>query len=395
MRRVLMLFVTTGVLLAGCATGNKLQAQGRSVDIAWNPAPGFKPAPEQYPMPTPELITKRTDIRKARYPAIDIHFHARDWSAAESQLKLMDEMGVGMIINLDGRFGERLETAMKNAAISDGRLINFARLNWEGVNEAGWDQREADELERSFKAGAQGLKISKRLGMGWKNTDGSYIMPDDARLNKVWAMCAKHGRPIMIHSSDPPARWRPIGPDNERYEAGMWRSGAKGNYYGTDIPNYRQLLDAQERLVANNPKTIFIAAHMACRGWNLVEVARLLETYPNFYVDIDARLQELGRQPYSSRRFIIKYADRVLFGTDGNPRRTEDFWIPHWRFLETDDEYFDHPAQMINELGAGLQGRWKIHGIFLPDDVLKKLYYENALKLLGPKVREDFEQLQK
>ncbi len=393
MRRVLIFCLAAGLLLAGCAGAGKSRAQEQSIDIVWNPDPDFKPTPEQHPMPTPELIIKRTDIRKARYPAIDIHFHARNWADAKSQLKLMDEMGVGMIINLDGGFGEGLDGAMKNAAISNGRLINFARLNWKGVNEPGWGQREAARLEESFKAGAQGLKISKRLGMRYKNKDGSYIMPDDGRLNKVWAMCARYNRPIMIHSSDPPARWRPIGPDNERYDAGMWRSSPEGNYYGTDIPHYRELLDAQDRLFANNPKTIFIAAHMACRGWDLAEVERLLDTYPNLYVDIDARLQELGRQPYTTRKFIIKYADRVLFGTDGNPRRTEDFWIPHWRFMETDDEYFDHPAQMINELGAGLQGRWKIYGIFLPDDVLKKVYYENALKLLPPKVREDFKQL--
>lgn len=393
MRRVLVFCLAASVLLAGCAGAGKSQAQAG--DIAWNPDRRFKPTAEQHPMPTPELISKRTEIRKVKYPAIDIHFHAGDWSDAQSQLKLMDQMGVAMIVNLDGGFDERLHRAMKNAAISNGRLINFARINWEGVNEQGWDRREAAELERSFKTGAQGLKISKRLGMGRKNPDGSYIMPDDPRLNKVWAVCAEYGRPVMIHSADPPARWRPIGPDNERYEAGMWRKSPEGNYYGTDIPHYKKLLDAQERLVANNPETIFIGAHVACRGWNLAEVTRLLDTYPNLYVDINARLQELGRQPYTARRFIIKYADRVLFGTDGNPRRTEVFWIPHWRFLETDDEYFDHPAQMINELGAGLQGRWKIYGIFLPDDVLKKVYYENALKLLPPKVREDFERLQK
>ena len=147
-------------------------------------------------------------------------------------------------------------------------------------------------------------------------------------------------------------------------------------------------------MVANYPNTIFIGAHVACRGWDLANVARLLDTYPNFYVDISARLQELGRQPYTARQFFIKYADRILFGTDGRSSRGEDFWIPHFRFLETDDEYFYHPAQMLGPLGAGLQGRWKIHGIFLPDDVLKKVYYENALKLM-PELREDYEQVRK
>ena len=137
----------------------------------------------------------------------------------------------------------------------------------------------------------------------------------------------------------------------------MWRQNSEGNYHGSGIPDYKEILAAQERLFAQNPETTFIAAHVASRGWHLAEVGRLCETYANFNADISARLQELGRQPYTACEFLIKYADRLFFGTDGNPRRDDDFFIPHWRFLETADEYFDHPAQMKNELGAGLQGR--------------------------------------
>jgi predicted TIM-barrel fold metal-dependent hydrolase len=339
-------------------------------------------AEEQYPMPTPILIAKRTAIQKAKYPAIDVHFHAGDWFSAEAMVEKMDAYGIGIIVNLDGGFGENLDVAQANAAPFRDRLVNFARVDWEGINEEGWSERAAHTLKESFEAGANGLKILKKLGIELQNEDGSYILPDDPRLKLIWAACAKAGRPVLIHSSDPPARWRPVGPDNERYEAGMWRTNSEGNYYDTDLPHFTEILDAQERLFAQNPETTFIAAHVASRGWNLEEVERLLEAYPNFNVDMSARLQELGRQPYSARRFFIRHADRILYGSDGNPGREGDFHTTHWRFLETDDEYFDHPAQMKNALGAGLQGRWKIHGIFLPDDVLKKVYYQNALKLI-------------
>jgi len=353
----------------------------------------FKPTPEQYPIPDPILVVKRTDIHGAKYPAIDIHFHGRDWSDSEQQLQLMDRHNVAMIVNLDGYSGERLELTLRNAADSEGRLITFARVNWEGIDEPEWPEREAVRLAESFRTGAMGLKISKRLGMVVRYADGRYLMPDDLRLDLIWEVCAEFGLPVMIHTSDAPARFMPIGPNNERYEAGMWRSSPVGNYYDTDIPDYTVLLKAQENLFARHPKTIFIGAHTASRAWDLTEVSRLLDAYPNLYVDINARLQELGRQPYTCRRWMLKYQDRILFGTDGNPSRDDEFWTPHWRFLETDDEYFNHPAQMLGPKGAGLQGRWMIYGVFLPDDVLQKMYYRNALKLLPPQAREDFERL--
>ncbi|UCH61945.1 MAG: amidohydrolase family protein [Fidelibacterota bacterium] len=353
----------------------------------------FKPTPEQYPIPESVLKVTRTDIKKAKYPAVDIHFHGRDWADAEKQLALMDELGVAMIANMDGYFGERLETAMRNAASSNGRLINFARVDWEGIDDPDWPERAAADLAESYRVGAAALKISKNLGMSLKYADGRYVMPDDPRLDRIWETCARSGLPVMIHTADPPARWQPIGPNNERYEAGMWRSSPDGNYYGSDLPHYTELLAAQERLYARHPNTIFIGAHVTSRGWDLAEVSRLLDTYPNLYVDMNARLQELGRQPYTARRFFLKYQDRILFGTDGNPTREADFWIPHWRFLETDDEYFNHPAQMRGPLGAGLQGRWMIYGVFLPDGVLRKIYYANALKLLPDRVRDRYQSL--
>jgi predicted TIM-barrel fold metal-dependent hydrolase len=344
-------------------------------------------AEEQHPMPTPELVAKRTPLQKAKYPAIDVHFHSGTWSEPTAMVEKMDAYGIAIIVNLSAGFGERLKEAQGNASSVKDRLVNFTRVDWEGINEPGWGDRASKTLAESFEAGAYGLKVSKRLGTRLKDADGNYILPDHPRLKQIWETCARYGRPVLIHSSDPPARWRPIGPANERYDAGMWRQDTEGNYHGTDIPDYKVILNAQERLFAQNPKTTFIGAHVVSRGWHLEEVGRLFDTYPNVNADISARLQELGRQPYTAREFFLRYADRLLFGTDGNPRRDGDFFIPHWRFMETADEYFDHPAQMENELGAGLQGRWKIHGLFLPDEVLKKVYYENALRLI-PRLSE-------
>ncbi len=348
--------------------------------------PGFAPSPQQTAMPKTLLVVKQSGKKTAKHPAIDFHFHGRRLETPEDYRALvhtMDEVGVAMIANMDGGFGEAFDQTLKRMEPFGDRFIPFARLNWEGINEPGWPERAVAELERCFREGAQGLKISKRLGLGLQNPDGSYIQCDDSRLDGVWQLCAREKRPIMMHLSDPVARFYPVGPENERYEAGMWRDNAEGNYYNTGQPHYDEIFEHREAMLQKHPDTTFVMAHVASMGWNLARVAELLDKHSNVHVEISARLQELGRQPYSARSFLIKYQDRVLFGSDGNPTRESDqFWRPHWRFLESDDEYFDHPAQMLSPLGAPLQGRWKIFGVFLPDEVLRKVYYENALKFL-------------
>jgi predicted TIM-barrel fold metal-dependent hydrolase len=284
---------------------------------------------------------------------------------------------------MDGGYGERFDRAMEVGKPYADRLLHFARVNWDGINEPGWSEKAAAELERCFKAGAHGLKISKRLGLEVQNADGSYVQTDDPRLDAVWEMCARYKKPVMMHVSDPVARFYPIGPDNERYEAGMWRDTPEGNYHGTDKPHFDKIFAHREKMLEKHPNTTYVLAHVASMGWDLERVTALLDKFPHANVEISARLQELGRQPYTARKFLIKYQDRVLFGTDGDPGRgSDDFWRPHWRFLETDDEYFDHPAQMLSPLGAPLQGRWKIYGGCLPDEVLRKVYHENAVRFV-------------
>jgi len=374
-------------------------AAGCSAPSAPPPAPaakaatpeGFVATPEQHAMPKSLLVVKRTSIGKARFPAIDFHFHGRTLETAEdyqSLVRLMDQAGVGAIANMDGGMFDVLDTNLRIGDPYKQRIVQFARPVWEGINAPGWSEKTAAELDRAFKAGAQGLKINKALGLELKNADGTYILPDDPRMDPVWAMCAKHGKPVMIHVSDPIARWDPIGPDNERYEAGLWRTDTDGNYHGTGQPHFTEIWKHQEAMLRKHPNTRFVLAHIANMSEDLERAGKLLDTFPNADVELSARYHDLGRQPFSARKWLIKYQDRVLFGTDGSPgREIDQFWTPHWRFAETDDEYFDHPAQMLSKLGAPLQGRWRIYGVSLPDEVLRKMYYANALKYL-PSLRE-------
>jgi predicted TIM-barrel fold metal-dependent hydrolase len=353
------------------------------------PHPGWKPTPKQVAMPKSTLIVDEHLIQKAKYPAIDIHFHGgRVLNTPADYAKLisiMDQVGVGMIVNLDGGFGQRFDQNMKSSAPYRDRIIEFARLNWEGVNEPGWSEKMAAELERCFRAGAQGLKIANELGLYVKNKDGSFIQCDDPRLDAIWEMCAKYHRPILHHVNEQFGRFLPIDPSNERYEAGLWRDDPSENFYNTGQPGYEEINGHREKMLGRHPNTIFILAHIAMMGFNLKRVGELLDKFPNAHVDLAAAIQEVGRQPVTARKFLVRYQDRVFFGTDGGAGRMDDldgFWRPHFRFLETEDEYFNHPAQLLSPEGAPLHGRWSIYGVNLPDEVLRKIYYENALRYL-------------
>jgi len=348
--------------------------------------PEFKPAPEVPAMPKALMKFPRTDITRAKFPAVDFHLHGRSLKTAADYRKmiaLMDQTGIALICNMDGGFGAEFDQNIKVGDAFKDRILQFARLNYSGINDPGWSEKAAAELERCFRNGAQGLKIAKELGLTYKNKDGSYIQADDPRFDPVWEMCAKYNKPVMIHLSDSYGRFLPIGPENERYEAGLWRSSPEGNYYKTGHPTPDVIEKARENMHAKHPNTRFVNAHMAMLYYDMDKVAALLDKYPNADVELSATVQDLGRAPRMIREFFLKYQDRILFGSDGNPSRgIDEFWVPHWRFLETFDEHFDHPAQLRSATGAPLHGRWRIYGIGLPDDVLRKVYYANALRYL-------------
>lgn len=344
------------------------------------------PAPEVPAMPKALMELPRTPITRAKFPAVDFHFHGRGLRTADDYKKLvqvMDSTGIGVICNMDGGFGATFDRAMKTGEPFKDRILQFARVDFEGINEPGWSAKAAAELERCFRAGAAGLKINKVLGLDLKNRDGSFIQSDDPRFDAVWETCAKFNKPVMIHTSDSIGRFLPIGPENERYEAGLWRNDKEGNYHGTGHPAPEVIEKARENMHAKHPKTRFVNAHVAMLYYDMKKVSAFLDKYPNADVEISAAVQDLGRAPRQIREFFLQFQDRIIFGSDGNPGRgVDEFWVPHWRFLETFDEHFDHPAQLRSPTGAPLHGRWRIYGIGLPDDVLRKVYYQNALKYL-------------
>ena len=334
--------------------------------------------------PRSMLKTKVTKVDQPKFTAIDAHNHLGGGAKrltsdrVKRYLTEMDAAGVGTVVNLDGGWGQRLQEtldALDNAY--PGRFLTFALINFEGIDDDDWGEREAKRLEESFKMGAKGLKLHKSLGLGIHYKDGRLMPVDDPKLDPIWEMCAKYNRPVMIHSADPAAFFTPLDRFNERWHE--LNEHLDWLFYGDEYPSRDEILAQRNRMIAKHPNTTYLCAHMGNNPEDLETVGRWLDLYPNMYVDIDARISELGRQPYTARKFFLKYPDRILFGTDTTPKR-EAYRI-NYRFLETDDEYFDCRES------HHLQGFWNIYGIFLPDEVLEKVYRDNAKKILyfGPK----------
>src|SRR5262249_5519889 len=286
----------------------------------------------------------------------------------------MVEAGVKTVVNLDGGWGDKLKETL--AALDEAhpdRFLTFALVNFDGIDDPNWGEREAKRLEESFKAGAKGLKFHKTLGLAYRYKDGKLMTVDDPKLDPVWEMCAKHGRPVVIHIADPAAFFTPLDRFNERWH----ELNSNPNWLFADqnrFPKRQELLDQLHRVIAKHPKTTFINTHFGNNAEDLASVADKLDKYPYMYVDIDARISELGRQPYTTRRFILKYQDRVMFGTDTTPRR--DAYRVYYRFLETDDEYFDCSASHHR------QGFWNIYGIHLPPEGLDRVSGRTAERVL-------------
>jgi predicted TIM-barrel fold metal-dependent hydrolase len=325
------------------------------------------------------LVTKTTRVNRPMFPVIDDHNHLGTGKAfltperVKHYLDEMDAAGVRTVVDLDGMWGNRLKetlTALDEA--HPGRFLTFAQINFSGLDDEDWSRREADRLEESFKMGAKGLKFHKSLGLGFKFKNGKYLLPDDPKMDPIYETCAKYRRPIVIHTGDPAAFFTPLDKNNERWHELNRNPGWL--FYGNDFPKYEELLDALIHAVAKHPHTTFIGAHMCNSAEDLTKLSAWMDKYPNLVTDFDARINELGRQPYSARKFLIKYQDRLMFGTD-TPCNRESYRT-YFRFLETDDEYFDSAPS------HHLQGFWMIYGVYLPKEVLEKIYYKNAERYL-------------
>jgi uncharacterized protein len=326
--------------------------------------------------PKSQMIVKETKIIKPKFPVIDIHNHLRDLDKTEYYLQQMDEAGVWICIGLDGHsrndfYREHLKISQ---SVSKDRFHIYFAPDLSRIDEPDFGFKEAQKLEEAVKMGIRGLKIFKNLGLTLKDKSGNVVPVDDARLDPVWEKCAELGIPVMIHVTDPKAfHAGPIDKYNERYDE--LHNHPNWSFHGDEFPSKDEILEQRNRVFAKHPNTIFIGAHVGNLPEELGRVAMWLDQYPNFYIDINARISELGRQPYTARRFMIKYQDRILFGTD-TPPNAESYRV-YYRFLETDDEYFD-PTPAHKQ-----QGRWMIYGLYLPDEVLEKIYNKNALKIFS------------
>ncbi len=325
--------------------------------------------------PRSQLVVNETRVLRPKFPVIDMHNHLGRLENTRKFLEEMDKAGVWKCVSLDARSAKDFykEHLAASQAVAPERFLIFFRPDWSRIDEPNFGINEAKRLEEAVRLGARGMKVAKDLGLTVRDKSGKLIAVDDPRIDPIWAKCGELGIPVAIHVTDPKAFFTPLDESNERYD----ELGAHPNwlFYGSNFPAKEEVLNQRNRVMARHPNTIFLGAHVANMPEELHTVGMWLDTYPNLYVDIDARISELGRQPYTARRFFIKYQDRIIFGTDTAPD-AEAYRI-YYRFLETDDEYFD-PAG-----GHHLQGRWMIYGIHLPDEVLEKVYNGNAQKILA------------
>jgi len=311
------------------------------------------------------------EIKRPKFPVIDYHNHL-DAQEPENVLRIMDECGIERVVNITMRTGQAaLEVIHKFHSAAPDRFSTYGWMDWSDVESPGFFERSVERFEQLVEKGACGLKIWKDLGTIVRDPDGSLLRIDDERLAPLFEKGAELGVPIMYHIADPDAFFLPIDNTNERYEE--LAAHPEWSYYGSHFGK-EELLAQRDRVFARHPKTTFVGAHVAEHPEDLAYVSRLLDANTNLFVDIGARCAELGRQPYTAREFFLRFPDRILFGTDLVP--DVGMYRLHFRFLETRDEYFEYPSH------ASRQGRWNIYGLFLPDDVLRKVYRENALRLL-------------
>jgi len=325
--------------------------------------------------PRTALKTTVHRIEHPRFPVIDFHNHL-DSMNPEDVLAVMDQCGVEHVVNITMQVGQRaLEIMDRYHAAAPGRFSSIGWMDWSGVERADFAAVTIERIHRLVEHGACGLKFWKDFGLTVRGADGELLRIDDERFAPLFSECGKLSLPVMFHTADPTAFFSPIDAENERYE----ELAAHPDWGSCHSPvSKRALLEQRNRVIARHPETQFVGAHCAESSEDLQFLSQQLDELPNLAIDISARTPELGRQPYTARTFFLKYADRILFGTDLLP--DVQMYRLYYRFLETQDEYFEYPSH------ASRQGRWNIYGIYLPDDVLRKVYRDNALKLL-PKLR--------
>lgn len=384
-------------LIAGAS---RLAARPADEQVESSPHP--KPLDLSQYEPKSMLHVRESHIERAKFPLIDIHTHISVSTKSESGVSLaaerqylgtpqellavMDRKNIRAMVNLTGGYENGLtETVARYDRPYPGRFYTFAEPSYSRFKEPNYPKLQAQAIEQAHRDGARGLKILKTLGLYLREniTAGSLVKIDDPRFDPMWEACGQLNLPVAIHVSDPIAFFTPTDRFNERYEE--LNNHPDWSFYGADFPSNEELLGARNRVMARHPRTQFIVLHVGNFAEDLQNVSENLDRYPNMFVDIAARIGELGRQPRTARRFFEKYQDRILFGTDATPHGddypqqvfNDKLYEIYFRFLETEDEYFDYAPARVPP-----QGRWRIYGINLPESMLRKVYFENAARVL-------------
>jgi uncharacterized protein len=321
--------------------------------------------------PKSTVVTVDHPVPRARFPVVDAHSHlAITPNNIEETIKQMDALNLRVLVNLSGGSGEGLQRLVQTTRTSKyaDRFRVFANVDWNGAGSPGWAEAAVAGLERAVKNGAVGLKVFKNLGLSTRRADGSRLKVDDPALDPIWQACARLNIPVFIHVADPAQFFEPIDYKNERWlELAIYPQRA---YPREKYPSFEELMGERDRMFARNPKTRYINAHFGWHGNDLARAAKHLDALPNVVFEVGAVLYEFGRQPRAARDFFVKYQDRILFGKDAYEPTEYPYY---WRVFETRDEYFDYYRDY--------HAFWKLYGMDLPDDVLRKLYYRNALRV--------------
>lgn len=329
---------------------------------------------EEY-SPKSTLIVPETKIKRAKFPFIDVHNHQFDMPLKDlSKLAVeMDSLNMVFMINLSGFRGLYLQQSLKNVKENaPTRFGLFVNIDFETIDEADFAAEQVALIDQAVQDGVMGLKVYKSLGLTDRDKNETRIPVNDPRLDPIWKACGDNNIPVLIHSGEPASFWYPKDKFNERW----LELRQKPNRYRDPAinPSFEEVLAEQHDIFRKHPNTTFINAHLGWMGNDLDRLGKHLDTYPNVVTEIGAVLAELGRQPKHARQFFIDYQDRILFGKDSY--RVSEYYT-YFRVLETDDEYFDYYRKR--------HAHWKMYGLALPDSILKKLYYKNALRLF-PKI---------
>ncbi len=327
--------------------------------------------------PRNTLVTSGHPVPRPKYPAIDFHGHPQGLlGSSEALLRLgaaMDSIGVRLMIAANNISGEALRTTLATIAATPAmkdRVRVLTGIDFRNVGSPGWAAQAVARLEADAAAGASGIgEVGKGLGLSTRKADGSRLRIDDPELDPVWQAAGRLGLPVFIHTADPAEFWQPIDFRNERWLELALFPGRR--YPSEQFPSFEQLMTERDNMIRRNPGTIFVVAHLGWQGNNLPHLGRLMDEMPNFYTEVGAVLYDIGRQPRAAHDFFVKYQDRILFGKDSFQPEEYPYY---WRVFETRDDYFDYYRDY--------HAFWKLYGIALPDEVLKKVYYQNALRLL-------------